>query len=97
MRGEASTLKDILLEPVEDLVLPANLLSDEESLSLDDIPEEEPKVLYKVDGNCGLCESRIRLVVGATQQGIRGLQSVLLTEVDLICTTCAKANRNGRK
>lgn len=97
MRGERPTMQDIALGPLEDLVLPANLLSDEDSLSLDEIPEEEPKVLYKIDGACGLCETRIRLVVGATQRGIRDLQSVLLTEVDFICTTCAKANQHGRK
>lgn len=98
MRGERPTIPDIVLEPeVQDLVLPVNLLSGEESLSLDEIPEEEPKVLYKIDGSCGTCEARIRLVVGATEEGIRGLQSLLLTSVDFICTSCAKNHRHGRK
>lgn len=101
MRGERPTLKDIVLEPAgeapaEELVLPANLLSDE-SLSPDDIPEEELKALYKIDGECGTCRSRIRLVVGATTEGIRGLQHLLISEVDLICVTCAKEFRHGRK
>lgn len=97
MRGEKPTIPDIVLQPeVQDLVLPVNLLSDE-SLSLDEIAEEEPKVLYKIDGACGTCEVRIRLVVGATEQGIRGLQSLLTTEVDFICTGCAKKYHHGRK
>lgn len=101
MRGERPSLRDIVLEPVgqpaaEELVLEANLLSDE-SLSPDDVLEEEPKVLYKIDGECGTCRSRIRLVVGATGEGIRGLQQLLISEVDLICCTCAKEFRHGRK
>lgn len=101
MRGERPSLKDIVLEPqdeapAEELVLQANLLSDE-SLSPDDVLEEELKVLYKIDGECGTCRSRIRLVVGATEEGIRGLQHLLLAEVDLICVSCAKEFRHGRK
>lgn len=97
MRGEKPTIPDIVLEPqLEELVLPANLLCDE-SLSPDDILEEEPKVLYKIDGACGICEARLRLVVGATNEGIRRLHGLLITEVDFICASCAKNNHHGRK
>lgn len=95
MRGNAPTIRDIVLEPQE-LVLPVNLLADE-SLSLDDIPEEEPKTAYKVDSSCCTCSASVRLVVAATSQGIKNLERLLLGDVDIICARCVRNNsgRNG--
>ena len=53
MKGQAPTLKDIVLE-LEEVILPQNLLSNE-SLSLDDAPEEEHLSPYKVDSYCYKC------------------------------------------
>lgn len=97
MRGNAPTIRDIELEPQE-LILNANLLSDE-SLSPDDIPEEEPKIAYKVDSSCCTCSASVRLVVSATNQGIKHLEYLLLGDVDIICARCVRSNssRNGPK
>ena len=53
MRGERATIPDIELR---ELVLPANLVSDE-SLSPDAIAEEE-LCPYRIDSQCQNCECR---------------------------------------
>ena len=47
MRGHAPVIKDIELD-FHDLVLPANLLAPEESLSLDEEPERSQKNLTRL-------------------------------------------------
>lgn len=94
MRGSKPTIQDVELD-LHELVMPANLLSDE-SLSPDTIPEEELKTLYKIDVTCGTCSTAVRLVVGATNLGIRHLEELLLSEVDIICAPCAR-RYNGRQ
>lgn len=98
MRGNAPTIRDVDLE-LEDLVLPVNLLSNEtleESLSPDDVPEEEPQALFNIDACCGTCSARVRVVVQATASGIRHLEILLLSDVSLVCVRCARNQRHGR-
>lgn len=84
MRGEKATIPDIELEP---LVLPANLICNE-SLSLDDEPEEEQN--YKVDTLCHTCGARLRVCVLASVFAIRQLQTLLLGDLHFLCPTCAR-------
>lgn len=86
MRGEIATIPDIVLEA---LVLPANIICDE-SLSLDEQPEEEQS--YKIDTICHCCGVRLRVCVVASDSAIRGLQTLLLGELHLICPNCARAH-----
>nr|AYA94207.1 MAG: E7 protein [Human papillomavirus] len=96
MRGEVATIRDINLE-LEDLVMPANLLSNE-SLSPDDVPEEEQVSPFKVDSLCQHCNKCIRLCVIATAGAIYLLEQLLLSsELCFVCPACARTTvRNGR-
>ena len=92
MRGERATIPDIELS---ELVLPANLISDE-SLSPDVTPEEE-QLPYRVDTQCDKCNCRIRVTAVATEFGIRCLQQLLLQELSFLCLRCSReVCRNGR-
>jgi hypothetical protein len=92
MRGDRPTIPDIELS---ELVIPANLLSDE-SLSPDATPEEE-FCPYRIDSACNYCNSRIRLTVAATEFGIRCIEQLLLKELSLLCPTCSRQlTRYGR-
>lgn len=96
MRGDTVTIKDIELH-LEDLVMPANLLSNE-SLSPDDTPEEEQLSPFKVDSLCERCNNYIRICVTATTGAIRVLEQLLLaSQLSFLCPGCARtAVRNGR-
>nr|AEX31158.1 E7 protein [Human papillomavirus] len=87
MRGHAPVIKDIELD-FHDLVLPANILAPEESLSLDEEPEEEPKEPYKVDTYCGICKTGVRVFIVATGASVRTLQQLLLCELAFVCIEC---------
>nr|AYD41497.1 MAG: E7 protein [Human papillomavirus] len=92
MRGEKATIPDIELS---ELVLPANLVSDE-SLSPDATAEEEP-CPYRIDSHCHSCGSRIRVTLVATEFGIRCFEQLLFRELCLLCPTCSRQlTRNGR-
>nr|AYA93594.1 MAG: E7 protein [Human papillomavirus] len=92
MRGERATIPDIELR---ELVLPANLVSDE-SLSPDAIAEEE-FCPYRIDSQCQNCECRLRVTVAATEFGIRCLQQLLLKELSFFCPGCSRQlSRHGR-
>ena len=95
MRGNNPTIKDIELN-LHDLVLPANLLTDE-SLSPDDFPEEEQQLPFKIDCSCGTCGAGVRLVVLATQIGISTLQQLLTSDLSVICPRCFRGHfHHGR-
>nr|AUB51262.1 E7 protein [Human papillomavirus type 213]CAD1814379.1 E7 protein [Human papillomavirus type 213] len=88
MRGNNPTINDIELH-LEELVLPVNLLANE-SLSLDDQPEEEQQQYYRVDSLCGNCNTRVRLVVLANNAAIRELQQLLFASLSIVCSRCAR-------
>ena len=96
MRGDVATIKDIELHP-ENLVMPANLLSNE-SLSPDDQPEEEQVSPFKVDSCCYHCNRGVRICVVASAGAIRHLEHLLLSsDLSILCAGCARtAVRNGR-
>lgn len=87
--GQKPTLQDISLENVEELVLPSALLC-EESLSPDDIPEEEPLSPYRVDSFCHSCNCGVRLFVVATIENIRLFQELLIGEFSILCPRCSR-------
>ena len=92
MRGVCATIPDIVLER---LVLPANLVCNE-SLSPDEEPEEEHN--YTVDSICHNCGARLRVCVAASAAAIRKLQTLLLSELQFVCPTCARQLcNNGRQ
>lgn len=86
MRSNKPTIPDINLE-LHDLVLPANLLTNE-SLSPDDVPEEEQLLPYRVDTSCDTCRAGVRLVVVTSVQSIQLLQQLLATDLNLLCPRC---------
>lgn len=99
MIGPEIEVGDIELQ-LEQLVMPANLLSDE-VLSPDEVEEEElPVEPYRIDSRCKVCNSAVRLFVAASHQGIRELQQLLFADLYFICTPCAKRRvrqQNGRQ
>lgn len=96
MQGKAATIKDIELH-LEELVLPLNLLSNE-SLSLDDEPEEEHLSPFKVDSCCKNCNRCIRICVAATTGAICVLEQLLLSsDLSFLCPGCSRSVvRHGR-
>lgn len=95
MRGNVATIRDIILEPQE-LVMPANLLSNE-SLSPDDQPEEEHLSPFKVDSNCYNCNRCVRVCVVASAGAIHQLELLLTSDLSILCPGCSRSIvRNGR-
>lgn len=91
MMGEKVTLKDIELgSTLEDLVMPAHLLCEEESLSTDDTPEEESLSPYQVDTICKTCDKRVRLCVLATTGAIHLLERLLFNDLSVVCPQCSR-------
>ncbi|ADQ85951.1 E7 [Human papillomavirus 130] len=98
MIGPDIQVGDIELQ-LEELVMPANLLSDE-VLSPDEDEEEELQIQpYKIDSRCKVCNSSVRLFVAASDQGIRRLQQLLFADLSFICTPCSRVTcrQNGRQ
>ncbi|ANG08928.1 E7 [Human papillomavirus 181] len=96
MMGKTPTLQDIKLE---DLVLPASLIC-EESLSADDVPEEESVTLspYRVDSNCFKCNCHVRLCVVASFGAIHLFEQLLLQDLCILCPGCSRLqSNNGRQ
>lgn len=92
MRGDKPTIPDIVLE---DLVLPANLLSDE-SIETDDIADSE-RSPFKIDSTCKHCHCRVRLCCVATDAAIRVFECLLQSEFSFLCLKCSRELlRNGR-
>ncbi|CDI44918.1 E7 protein [Human papillomavirus 184] len=95
MIGPSHSIDDIELD-LHDLVLPANLIS-EESLSPDSDPEEEEQLPFRVETSCKSCGTGVRFSVCATQAAIRTLQVLLQQELSLLCLRCARnILQNGR-
>lgn len=97
MRGQEPTIRDINLN-LEELVLPLNLLSDEDEPPVgDDSVAEEEQRLFRVDTSCANCETGIRVIVYATESGARRLFDLLLEELSFVCPGCARSSvRHGR-
>ncbi|AHM27267.1 E7 protein [Vulpes vulpes papillomavirus 1] len=96
MRGERPTRRNLGIDlDLEELVLPANLLS-EETLSQDAL-EEEPQSPYRVLTTCAGCSASLRLFIIASDCGVRALQQSLLGDLSFVCVNCSKDfNRHGR-
>lgn len=89
MRGNNPTVEGVELE-LEPLVLPANLLSNE-SLSLDDEPEEEQVSPFQIDTYCHSCNTRIRICVVSQPGAIRSLElSLLSSNLSFVCASCSR-------
>ncbi|AUB51255.1 E7 protein [Human papillomavirus type 212] len=97
MRGQEPTIRDINLN-LEELVLPANLLSDEDEPPVDDVSvAEEERQLFRVDTSCANCETGIRVIVYSTNSGVRRLFDLLLEDLSFVCPGCARSSvRHGR-
>lgn len=88
MIGKEPTISDIELELTE-LVLPSNLLSNEDSL--DEQVEEEQPQYYRIDTQCHTCGTGVRCCVAATDFGIRQLQLLLVHEgIFFCCPGCSR-------
>lgn len=93
MQGKQATIKDITLD-MKKIALPCNLLCGEESLSPD---SEEEHPVYKVDSCCDNCCRVIRVVVVATETGIRAFQQLLTEEISFLCPNCSRSHlQHGR-
>ena len=86
MHGERATIKDIVLEAVNN-VFCNDLLSEEESLSSD---SEEEQELFKIETRCDNCKTGIRVCVRASIQGIRRLQYLLYQDLTFLCPSCSR-------
>ncbi|ADH29806.1 transforming protein E7 [Human papillomavirus 121] len=98
MIGPESKVGDIELQ-LEELVMPADLLSDEVLSPDEDEEEELDEQPYRIDSVCRVCKTSIRFYVSASDQGIRGLQQLLLSQLSFICTRCTRTSfrQNGRQ
>lgn len=94
MHGEAVNIKDIVLENVNDLILPANLLSNEDLSA--EAEQELDHSPFKVIVHCYNCETKLKFTVAASPDGIRGFQQLLLGQLSFFCTGCSRAIRYGR-
>lgn len=95
MRGDRPTVKQLDID-LEELVLPINLLSDEQ-LPVEEEVEVELKEPFRVSTCCGICHTNVRLFVLATTPAIRGLEQLLLEDLNVVCVSCAKKeSKNGR-
>lgn len=99
MRGNQPTVRDVELN-LNELVLPENLLCDEgeESLSPDCEPEEEQDVqTYRVDTQCYICGTGVRICVAASEPAIHLLQELLFGSLSLLCPRCSRGHfHHGR-
>nr|AQM73656.1 E7 [Human papillomavirus]AYA94226.1 MAG: E7 protein [Human papillomavirus] len=94
MHGEVANLQDIVLEDVNDLILPANLLSNEDLSA--EAEQESDHSPYRVVVHCSLCDSKLKFTVAASPDGIRGFQQLLLGSLSFLCTGCSRGIRYGR-
>ena len=96
MRGEQPTVQHVELN-LHELVLPANILAPEESLSPDVESEEEQSDIYRVDTYCGTCGTGVRIFILATAPSVRTFNLLLLVELCIICTGCVRTRfHHGR-
>lgn len=93
MHGTVPDIKDIVLEDVNELILPVNLLSDEDLSAEAEL--DSAHVPYQIIAYC-LCGSRLKFSVAASPEGIRRFEQLLLGELLLLCTGCSNRFRHGR-
>lgn len=95
MQGKKPTIADIELD-LEELIMPADLLSNE-SLSPDDEQQEEQVTPYQVDSWCPNCHQGVRVCVLASAECIRRLEVLLVSGLFFVCPGCSRVIfRNGR-
>ena len=95
MQGRKPTIADIELE-LEELIMPADLLSNE-SLSPDDEQQEEQVTPFRVDSWCPTCHQGVRVCVLATADCLRRLEVLLVSGLFFVCPGCSRLTfRNGR-
>ncbi|CAF05703.1 E7 protein [Human papillomavirus 95] len=99
MRGAAPSIADVDLN-LHELVVPANLLSDEVlQLSEEEDEEREEELLpFRIDTCCYNCEANVRITLYAVAFGLRVVEQLLLEgKVIFCCVGCARNHsRNGR-
>ncbi|ADH29820.1 transforming protein E7 [Human papillomavirus 123] len=94
MHGSAPQIQDIVLENIEDLILPVNLLSNED-LS-EEAELESHYNPYQIVAYCAVCQGRLKFHIAASPEGIRGFEQLLLGSIGFICTGCSRSTRHGR-
>ncbi|ATQ38394.1 E7 [Gammapapillomavirus 13] len=95
MRSNRPTIQDINLE-LHDLVLPVDLLANE-SLSPDDIPEEEQLSPYQIDTSCGTCRAGVRIVIVTSVDSLILFQQLLASDLQIVCPRCSRGHfHHGR-
>lgn len=90
MQGKAPTIEDIELD-LNDAVLPANLLCNE-NLSIEEAVQSQspPVEPYKVQATCYACGTVLRLFVVSSSECIRGLEELLFRDLNLLCAACGR-------
>ncbi|CAW42261.1 E7 protein [Human papillomavirus 105] len=99
MIGKEVTVQDFVLElsEIQPEVLPVDLFCEEE---LPNEQEEEldiQKTVFKIIAPCGCscCEVNLRIFVNATDVGIRTLQELLTSDLQLLCPECRGNCKHG--
>ena len=99
MIGKEVTVQDVVLElsEIQPEVLPVDLFCEEE---LPNEQEEEldiQKTVFKIIAPCGCscCEVNLRIFVNATDVGIRTLQELLTSDLQLLCPECRGNCKHG--
>ncbi|UZV40201.1 MAG: early protein 7 [Equus asinus papillomavirus 3] len=95
MHGETATIADIILKELDEQRVP-DLEEDPDCLpKIQDYEEYCPLETYRVLSRCGICETRIRLVVSCDPSTITDLHHLLLGTLSFLCPNCAGSN--GRR
>lgn len=96
MHGNQVDIKDIVLQDVNDLILPVNLLCNED---LSQEAELEPAFSpYKIVVYCFSCGVKLKFYIAASREGIRDFEQLLLGQLGFICTGCSRSRtvQDGR-
>ena len=101
MIGKEVTVQDFILElsEVQPEVIPVDLLCEEELPNEQETEEESniDRTVFKVIAPCGcsFCEVNLRVFVNATEFGIRTLQELLTSDLQLLCPECRGNCKHG--
>ncbi|QGF19306.1 early protein E7 [Tadarida brasiliensis papillomavirus 1] len=103
MRGEKSTIPDIVLEYQPSLVelwcdeeLPNEFELEGEEQIQNQVPQQSQQSgrhyeTFTVSMWCGICDHKIKLVCQATSGGIQSLEYLLVEDkLKFVCLTCVK-------
>ena len=94
-------MQDFILElsEVQPEVIPVDLLCEEELPNEQETEEESniDRTVFKVIAPCGcsFCEDNLRVFVNATELGIRTLQELLTSDLQLLCPECRGNCKHG--